>query len=65
MCINNSNVDLLSLLPMLLEQTQDECVECRQPCEESEENESWQYFPNDGLKYCYDCWETLELEKQL
>lgn len=63
MCINNGNSDLLSLLPMLLEQTQDECAECRQPCEDDEENESWKYF--DGSKYCYSCWEELELEKQL
>ena len=63
MCINNGNADLLSLLPMLLAQTQDECYECRQPCEEADENESWQYF--DGSKYCYSCWEELELEKQL
>jgi hypothetical protein len=65
MCINKSIEDLMSLSLMLLEQTKDECYECRQPCEEEDENETWQYFTVDGYKYCYSCWEELELEKQL
>lgn len=47
----------------LLRLAREECEECRQPCEDEEENETWQYF--EGHKYCYDCWETLELESQL
>lgn len=47
----------------LLRLAREECVECRQPLEDAEENETWQYFGEN--KYCYDCWETLELETQL
>ena len=54
-----------SLLPMIQQQMEEECYGCRQPCEEDDENSTWQYFPVDGYKYCYACWEELELEKQL
>jgi len=72
MCDKNKKISLQdsldlinTCLPILLEQAQEECINCRQPCEEEDENSSWQYFPNDGYKYCYDCWEELELESQL
>lgn len=69
MCAKNKdfddNIDLINYhLPRLQKQTQDECAECRQICEPEDENEYWQYFV-DGNKYCYDCWETLELEKRV
>ena len=55
--------ELMNLLGELIIQTQDECIECRQPCEEDDENSTWQYF--EGEKYCYDCWNDLELESKL
>ena len=69
MCDKNKNLeDAIDLInthyKLLIELSEDECAECRQPCEDEDENSTWQYF-SDGHKYCYDCWETLELEKDL
>ena len=67
MCDKNNDIkhiDIINMfLPILSELEQEECLNCRQPCEDIDENESWQYF--DGNKYCYDCWEELKLESKL
>lgn len=60
----DNSLDLINtFLPLLTKLSQEECQNCRQHCEETDENETWQYYI-DGYKYCYDCWDELDLENQ-
>jgi hypothetical protein len=54
---------IATFFPILEQLRQEECENCRQPCDDVDENETWQYF--EGFKYCYDCWDELNLENQL